>query len=525
METGQVSSPSRLRAINLASTEIAGRTAGERVPTREAARLATKSDPALATFFQRLASEIGPSQVERYFGGQTRVTLKGDTLEVAVGSGYLGQLLERRFGDMVRRIAGEQRLCAPDKVKFVVDRAAAPAELAPAPAAPKPAARAAAPVSSTRYRFENFIVGRSNRLAYSAATRAAEEDGAFAPLFIHGTCGLGKTHLLRAAATRFLERRPGSVVRITTAEAFTNEFVQAVRGGSVEPFRRSYRRVDLLCVDDVHFFASKEATQSELLHTLDAVAMDGARILLASDEHPKEIAKLSERLVSRFMSGAVVKIDPPEPELRLRLVKHIASLRQIALDDDACLLLAERSAQSPGALGGFGGSVREIEGLLNQVEAVHRLLPEFAGAGGVVNASLVTRALGLDAPARPMAPGGRLRRPVTADTVVTEICRELSVDMGDFMGKGRHKRVVLARSLVASLSRRLTTMSFPEIARAMGRSNHSTVITAQRRIDRQIADDTGRPLSAEVAGPHAGRGLRELSELLVGKIQRAASGL
>jgi chromosomal replication initiator protein len=115
---------------------------------------------------------------------------------------------------------------------------------------------------------------------------------------------------------------------------------------------------------------------------------------------------------------------------------------------------------------------------------------------------------------------GRLKRPVGAETIVTEVCRELSVDLPDFMGKGRHKRVVLARSLVASLCRKLTTMSFPEIARAMGRSNHSTIITAQRRVDRQLAEDTGKPLSAELAASHAGSTLRELAAFLTRKIQQ-----
>jgi chromosomal replication initiator protein len=512
-----------MRAINLAQEQSAGRSAGERLPTRDPARPAPRTGGELTVteVLERLSREVGPDQLERYFGGQTRLAVRDDRLEVVVASGYLAQLLERRFGEPLKR-AAQSRGRTLD-VQFRVDRAAFGGEEAPASpvragvAPPRPPAP---PVPAGKYRFESFVVGRSNRLACSACQRVAEDDAPVPMVFIHGTCGLGKTHLLRACAARFAEKRPGAAVRVTTAEAFTNEYIQAVRSGGLDGFRRSCRRVDLLCLDDVHFFANKEATQAELLHTLDAVGIDGARVLLASDEHPKEIGRLSERLVSRFLAGAVIKLDPPEPELRLRLVRHLALSRGLTLDDEAASLLAERGGAAASG-GAFGGNVRELEGLLHQVEAVHRLLPEAGGAATGLTGSIVRRALGLDGKGTPTgAPALRLRRPVSAETVVAEVCRELTVDLSDFMGKGRHKRVVLARSLVASLSRRLTTMSFPEIARAMGRSNHSTVITAQRRIDRQLADDLGRPLNAETAGPHAGRSLRELADLLTAKIQR-----
>jgi chromosomal replication initiator protein len=256
------------------------------------------------------------------------------------------------------------------------------------------------------------------------------------------------------------------------------------------------------------------------MNTLDAAGLDGARIIVASDEHPKEITKLSDRLVSRFMAGAVVKIEPPDAELRGRLIRHLAQKRGLPLDDEAATLLAERSSRSAGAMSGFGGSVREMEGLLNQVDAVHRLLPEYGLGSGTISVPLVRKALGIDQQQETPVPTMRVRRPMNAEAIVAEVCRELAVDLNDFMGKGRHKRVVLARSLVASLSRRLTTMSFPEIARSMGRSNHSTIITAQKRIDRQITDDVGRPLSAELAAGHAGRTLRELNDHLFRTLQR-----
>lgn len=512
----------RQRAINLAPQDTSvGRSAGERAPresTRPATNLSVTAGTSALAVLDRLAAEIGPGSFERYFGSHTKVTMQGAMVCVVVPTRFEAEMLERRFGEAMRRAARGHA----DGVEFRTDRDAfEPTGRAPAPQGiPPRATPIIRPTEAIKYRFESFIIGRSNRLAHAACLRVADDETPVPPIFIHGTCGLGKTHLLRACAARFSEKRPSAIVRVTTGEQFTNEFIQAVRNARVDLFRRMYRRVDLLCIDDVHFFTNKDATQGELLHTLDAIGIEGGRLVMASDEHPKEIAKLSERLVSRFMAGAVVKIELPEPELRGKLVRHIAQRRGLPLDDAAADLVAERSGRSVGSLGGFGGSVREIEGLLNQVDAVARLLPELGGEGGTVGAMLVRKALGLDEAGRaPAGTGPKVRRPLSAETIVGDICRELSVDLNDFMGKGRHKRVVLARSLVSSLSRKLTTMSFPEIARAMGRSNHSTIITAQKRLDRQVAEDTGRPLSAEVAGPYAGCTLREVYEGIMKKVQ------
>jgi chromosomal replication initiator protein len=502
----------RLRATNLAETHAAGRDAGER-PVRESTRPA----PATLTVESlraQLVREIGSALYERYFTTHVRLTVLDDRLVVLVPTHFEADLFRRRFDEVLRRLARGRR------VEFGVDRGAfeAPRPSSPTPGALPKATPIHRPVETTRYRFDNFVVGRSNHVAHAACQRVAEDDASVPPVFIHGGSGLGKTHLLRACAARFAEKHAGAVVRYATAEQFTNDFVQAVRAGRVEQFRRNFRRADLLCIDDVHFFAGKGGTQGELLHTLDAVMIEGGRIVLASDQHPREVSSLSERLVSRFLAMAVVRIDLPDPALRVKLVRHLASRRGLDIDDAAAELLAERSGRGAAIPPGFGGSVREIEGLLNQVDAVARLLPDLGGPGGRIGAMLVRKALGLDESSR-QSGGSALRRPLTPETIVAEVCRELSVDLGDFVGKGRHKRVVLARSLVSSLSRKLTTMSFPEIARAMGRSNHSTIITAQKRLDRLLSEEAGRPLPAEVAGPYAGCTLREVYDALMKKIQ------
>lgn len=465
-----------------------------------------------------VVSILGLPAVERYFDGQAALSLSDDGLRVAVRSGFLSQLLERRFGPALRAAAGPRG--APSSVTFAVDAGApspAPAPLQAPAAAPRPSRHAHAP-DAARFRLDGFVVGSANKLAHAAALRVADGDENLTTLFIHGGCGLGKTHLLRGVAYGYSVRRPDAHVRYTTAEAFTNEYIAAVRAGRIEPFRRQCRRLELLCLDDVHFLGGKEATQNELLHTFDAIGMEGARVVLASDEHPRDIRRLNQKLVSRFVQGAVVRVDPPDPELRPRLVRFLADRRGLALDAAAAALLAERSARSLGSLGGFGGSVREIEGLLVQVEAVYRLLPDLAGPAGGIGLPLVRRALGLHE-AEPGVVPARPRRPVPIATIVSETCRALGVDVSEFLGRGRHKRVVLARSLVAHLSRRLTTQSYPEIARAMGRPNHSTVITAERRIVEQMKDAT--PLAPDLAPAYAGLTVRELADVVAAATVKA----
>lgn len=535
--------------------------ATSRVPSDRAAHPRTpgrESSDRIARIVTRLSDAIGPGSFERYFARQTRFDLREDALEVTVQSEFVAGLLDRRFGPQIRAAAANQTgsTVSPTlPIRFRVDRDAfnpeAPPPAEPAhthpvhavaptsparipgrsgPATPKPAEprqRRLPSGHAIRHSLSDFIVGSCNRLAYAAALRVAEEKGtrSFSSLFIHGTCGLGKTHLLQGLARRFSELNPGAVIRYTTAETFTNEFIAAMKSGTVDVFRRTLRRVDLLCLDDVHFLANKEATQAELLHTFDALDFDGARLVMASDEHPREIRKLSEQLTSRFLAGAVVKLEAPDSETRLKLVKHIGARKGLMLDDAAVRLIAERSGRSIGALGGFGGSVREIEGLVTQVEAVHRLLPEYASEGGGIGLNLVRKALGLSEPSSPTSNTSfaQIRRPIHAEQVLSEVCKALRVDVAELMGRGRHPRVVLARSITAHLSRRLTTMSYPEIARAMNRPNHSTIITACKRLAGAIERNEKPSPTLELGAELAGLTVADLCENLSARVQRAAT--
>lgn len=351
-------------------------------------------------------------------------------------------------------------------------------------------------------RLDDFITGRSNRQAYEAAVRMgdAERHPGFATLVVYGPCGVGKTHLLRGVATRFAEtggdpRR----IRCTTAEQFTNEYIDAVKSGAVGQFQKNYRRVSLLCIDDIHFLATRGGTQKELLHTFDALDLCGARVVLVSDEHPRDIELLCAPLVSRFMGGAVARIDAPDDDLAERLTEHLANrgtpggptgaggLGALRLGAGAARAIVDWTKRSVrNGVGRDRGalSARDLVGAVARVRATAEVSPGLLSPDGTVGAVLVDAAL---APAGAAGPGGTTPSgPIKLAAIVEASAEVIGVSVGEVLGRGRHKRVVLARSVAAYLCREMTSHSTPEIATKLGRPNHSTVVTASQRVRASI---------------------------------------
>lgn len=451
-------------------------------------------DATASRILARLTREVGAERCAPLLDQRAILRCSGRGVCVTVPTGFVANLLDRRLGEELRRATreelGESTQDGSSTVRYVIDSGAftdPPAHSPPPPPiAPNSRAKAARggtkrPAAATplRHHLDDFVVGDCNRLAFGAAQRIADpaDRTSVSPLFIHGPSGVGKTHLLQGLAGAFRERSPRATVRYLAAEAFMNDYVLAVRTGKVDAFRRSYRGVDLLCIDDVHFLSTRPGTQSELMHTFDALDLRGARLALASDEHPHRIERLAAALASRFVSGMVVALDPPTPEILERIAMNLAKRRGLALDTAAAKHLA---AQCP-AWSAEGGSVRELEGMVTRVEAVHRLLAD-GPASPTIGVAEVRRALGLSSGAW----AGRPRRPVRAEQIVREVCEAMRVPSQEVLGKDRHRRVVLARALVCHLCRRLTTLSYPEIARVLARRNHSSVIAACQRLGRQI---------------------------------------
>ena len=465
----------------------------------------------------RLADRIGQHRYGMWFDHTTHMTVEGARVDVAAESQFVADWIGRHFRrdleEVARQALGEEasvgRRVAPEMFTKTTGQEAeqqgsTTTRQKHGPAA-RQGARDGAPkggVGSRRQqlrRLEEFVVGTSNRLAYQTSLALAEDPETAPPiLFVHGECGVGKTHLLQGVVEHRAKSTPGQSVRYVTGEEFTNEYIAAVRSGKIDGFRAKMRRLDLLAIDDIHFLSNKNATQNEFLHTLDAIGLGGSSILLASDEHPRQISRFSTALTSRFLAGMVVRIERPELAMREQLVRQMAGDRSLDLTDAAASLLASR----------FTGSIRELRGGITKLAALRRLDGTRRDAVGAI---MVEQMLEGES-----APGPRT--PVRLAEIIEAVCTRIGVESDELLGRGRHRRVVLARGLVVHLARELTTLSFPEIARGLGRENHSTVHTAARRILRNLQANT--PLAL----PGVGEGsLREFVEQLKYDVVRRSS--
>ena len=431
-----------------------------------------------ARITQHLAERLGPQKFSLWFDRVAH--LKYDEadrkLEVAVPTAFAASGIRRKFSTQLRESAA---LVVGQEVALEVRVEPSGFTGAPRANACSTATKEGGPRSmkKLRHRLEDFVVGSCNQLAFLAATRLADEAAAASchPLFFYGDCGVGKTHLLQGVCRRRLEQVPGAAVRYTTGEQFTNDYINALRNGRIEAFRKAIRRLDLLAVDDVHFLGPREKTQDEFLHCFDQIDLAGARVVLASDSHPKLLERFSKPLVNRCVRGMVVQMRPPDLDLRMKLFRVLAQRRGMVLQPSVIDRLAQAMA----------GSVREIEGLMTKLYA-------FGTLGRSVNGqNQMNESIGHALVDRVLASEQRVVRckPVQFEQVLDVVTEQLGVDRGQITGGSRHRHVVLARSLVIYLTRRLTSMSFPEIATAMKRRNHSTIVTAAQRMQKQIDRD------------------------------------
>lgn len=443
------------------------------------------------------------------------LTEKGDSLELRAPSRFAADLAERQVTPIVRAAEQAAGRHASVPVRVVVADGprpeAGPTKSRPAPTRPSERRKRSTPPHQRWSSFQTYLVGESNRVAVAAGRAVATGDpSASNPLLIHGPCGTGKTHLLQAIARHAVESQSVQRAVFITAERFTSEYIDAVRKSDVPAFHAKYRRVDLLCLDDVHYLATKGGTQAELVFTFDTLRQLGTPVVLASDAPPSEMPKLSAALRSRLSGGAVVGIDSPDPSLRAALLQRLTEKRGVALDDAAqAEVLAVLDRES--LVSSRGVSARDIEGIAAQLSAAAPVYGQAGpGADLRMTASAVAAALSQRVRANGAGrPGPTIGR-IKVRTIIDAVCEALEVDPRDVLGASRHKRVVQARSMASYLARRLTTQSFPEIAADMNRSTHSTVLTAARRFGKQA--DAGDVVCGGCA--HAGRPLATLAAAL-----------
>jgi chromosomal replication initiator protein len=335
---------------------------------------------------------------------------------------------------------------------------------APAPLPETPVRTAPAPTGmNPKHTFANFVVGPSNQLAHAAAVASAGGGGRrYNPLFICGGTGLGKTHLVHAIAHRVHAERPDARIIYVSAELFTNDYIRSLQHHKMDEFRARYRKeCDLLLVDDIQSLAGREQTQEEFFHTFNALHASDKQIVVTSDTYPQELERMEERLVSRFTWGLVADIQMPEMETRVAIVRKKAQIEGIDLPDDVAVYLAQS----------IRSNIRELEGTLIRLAAKSSL------TGGAVDLEFAKAEIAAVSPARAQT--------TSVEDIQRVVCHHFHLRSNDLLSKDRHKSVAFARHVAMYLCKSRLKCSFPELGRAFGNRDHTTVMSAVRKIESQ----------------------------------------
>lgn len=310
-----------------------------------------------------------------------------------------------------------------------------------------------------KHKFNNFVEGKSNQLGLAAAKQVSDNPGAaYNPLFLYGGTGLGKTHLLHAVGNAIVDNNPNAKVVYMHSERFVQDMVKALQNNAIEEFKRYYRSVDALLIDDIQFFANKERSQEEFFHTFNALLEGNQQIILTSDRYPKEINGVEDRLKSRFGWGLTVAIEPPELETRVAILMKKAEDHKIHLADEVAFFIAKR----------LRSNVRELEGALNRV---------------IANANFTGRPITIDFVREALRDLLALQEKlVTIDNIQKTVAEYYKIKVADLLSKRRSRSVARPRQLAMALAKELTNHSLPEIGDAFGGRDHTTVLHACRKI-------------------------------------------
>lgn len=441
--------------------------------------MTTSERAVVAALEQAIARRIGEPRYQLWFPNKTTFTWQGNEVQVGVPNHFYQEWLRNQFADVVRAAAAEVAGQAVG-IKFVIDpdlfQAARREENAPAP--PATPARAPelptetgeppvpAPVTRSRPRsrrwhhLHQFVVGACNRVAHASAVSVVEAPGQGPnPLVLHGPVGTGKTHLLEGIYAGLRKRQPEWRIVFATAEDFTNRFLPALRLGKLSGFRKHFRECDVLLVDDLHFLASKRATQEEFLHTFDALQAEGRQVVVACDCHPRLVEQFVPELTDRLLGGAVWGLTQPDASTRLELLRaKSAAAGSEPLPETVLGYLAEQ----------LRGNVRELEGAIHSIQHYSRV------AARPVDLALMREAL-----------GDLLRhslRIVQLADIDRAVCAVLRLESGALQSKQRVWSQSHPRMLAMYLARKHTAATYTEVGQHFGGRNHSTVVAAEKKV-------------------------------------------
>ncbi|MBI5522905.1 MAG: chromosomal replication initiator protein DnaA [Desulfarculus sp.] len=416
-----------------------------------------------------MRSLVSPQEYETWFTPLSlRLEEDEDRAVVLVPNRFYADWIRERYGAILdhalSQAAGHALAVDFEVFEVTVSTELAPAQLA-RPVATPPAARPLAPASlNPRYTFDTFVVGNCNELARAACLAVADQPGRqYNPLFIFGGAGLGKTHLITAVGNHFLLHHPGGLVHYGSAEGFTNELIQAMRFDGIARFQEKYRQVDCLLLDDIQFLAGRERTQEEFFHTFNTLYQAGKQIVVTSDKMPKDIPGLEKRLRTRFEWGLMVDLQPPDEETKIAILQKKAAERGLDLSRKVATFLAKQPE----------GNIRVLEGYLTRIVAISSF------QGVEITLDLVRRVVG------PLVS----ERQVSIEEVLSTVAGQFGLKVSDLKGSRKTREVSQPRQVAMYLARRLTRASFPEIGRAFGGKDHSTVVKGVKKIEEMLRDN------------------------------------
>ena len=436
-----------------------------------------------------LQVSLSPANFETWLRDTQLVDVEEQRFRISVPNGFAKDWLESRYRSLISqtlaRIVGYSV-----QVEFVVGTEAEGSDEPPtgskAPAGEerrhvrveptRVGGEGGATYINPRYTFANFIVGSANRLAHAASLSVAERPGhAYNPLFLYGGVGLGKTHLMHAIGNQVIAKFPRKRVVYATSEKFTNEFIASIQQGKIDEFRNRYRRIDLLLIDDIQFIADKERTQEEFFHTFNAIHEDGKQIVLSSDRPPKAILTLEERLRSRFEWGLIADLTAPDLETRIAILRAKAEEAAVPITSDVIEFIARKVVSN----------IRELEGALNRIVA-------YASMGAMHISIELAQAVLSNVLYNPK------KRQVTPERIARVVSDYYSVPMDVLQGQKRDRAIVVPRQIAMFLMREETDVSLLRIGAELGGRDHSTVLHACDKINREIAinDDLRREIAA-----------------------------
>ena len=418
---------------------------------------------------RRIEERIGVQNYEIWIKPIRMLALNGDLVSLEVPNRYYSDWVRDNYQQVfLEELA--QAVGHPIRVEFSVEDQSAGA-LEPAEPGPTPSARASGGFQKTRLNaektFESYVVGTCNKFANAAALAVADFPGQnYNPLFVFGHTGTGKTHLVQAIGNRMRERNPNVGVIYTTAEDFVNDMIGGLRFKRMEEFRERYRQqADVLIIDDIQFLSGRDRSQEEFFHTFEALKNSGKQIVLTADVLPRDIDKLEPRLRTRFEGGLLADIQPPDVETMVAILQAKAAELSLDLDDDVALWISSR----------VQGNVRELEGAINRLAALKRFYDE------PISVEFARRNLGGLLTEDPQV--------LTPDSIKKAVARFFNIKVSDLVGRRKLKGIVRPRMIAMYLARKQTGLSFPDLGRAFGGRDHSTVQHACKKVAQLVERD------------------------------------